>query len=333
MNPELPLQMMQMMTGGVVAQSVSVAAELGIADRLTSGPLTTAQLAEAVGADAGKLHRLLRFLASLGVFQSAQDGTWSLTPLAELLRSDGPASMRAGARMLGRMSKVMPHLVDNVRTGQCAYNLAFGKPIFEDLSAKPEDAAIFDAAMNSFHGPETDAVLNAYSFKGIAVLADLGCGSGAVMAATLQRYPEMRGILYDQAHVLSRTASSIHAAGLNGRCALETGNFFESVPSGADAYFMRHILHDWPDERCVGILRNIRKAIPSTGRLLIVEAVVPDGNDPSPSKLFDMFMMLFPDGLERSETQFRGILKPAGFELASVTPTESAVSVIEARPI
>jgi hypothetical protein len=325
--------MMQMMTGGVVAQSIAVAAELGIADQLASEPRTTAQLASAVGADAEKLHRLLRFLASLGVFQLAGDDKWSLTPLADLLRSEGPASMRAGARMLGRMSSVLSHLVDNVRSGQCAYGLAFGKPIFEDLGSKPEDAAIFDAAMNSFHGPETDAVLNAYSFKGVSVLADVGCGSGAVMAATLERYPEMRGILYDQAHVLSRTTAFIQAAGLTGRCALETGNFFDSAPAGADAYFMRHILHDWTDELCVRILRNIRKVIPSHGRLLVIEAVVPEGNDPSPSKLFDMFMMLFPDGLERSEGQFRGILKSSGFGLTKIVPTESAVSVIEAHPI
>src|SRR5262245_11476702 len=138
MNPELSLQMMQMMTSGVLAQSISVAAELGIADLLQAEKRTTEELAAAVGVDAQKLHRLLRYLASIGVFAQLPDGDWDLTPLAGVLRSDVPGSMRAGARMLGRMSKVMPHLVDNVRSGTCAYQLAFGKPIFDDLSGKPE---------------------------------------------------------------------------------------------------------------------------------------------------------------------------------------------------
>ena len=165
------------------------------------------------------------------------------------------------------------------------------------------------------------------------MLADIGGGSGAVMIATLERYPAMRGLLYDQPHVLERTAARVTAAGLESRCTLVGGNFFDSIPAGADAYSMRHILHDWQDDTCVRILRNIRQVIPPSGRLLVIEAVVPEGNDPSPSKLFDMFMMLFPDGLERTEGQFRSIFKAGGFELAGVTPTPSAVSVLEGRPI
>ena len=333
MDPELSLQMMQMMSGGLVAQSVSVAAELGIADLLASQPHTATQLATATRTDPEKLYRLLRFLASLGVFQQGADGAWSLTPLAGVLCSEVPGSMRAGARMLGRMSSVTPHLLENVRTGQCAYRLAFGKPIFEDLSGKPEDAAIFDAAMNSFHGGETDAVLDAFSYAGISTLADIGCGSGVVMAATLQRYPAMRGILFDQAHVIERTTHNIRNAGVADRCTLLSGSFFESVPSGADAYTMRHILHDWSDELCVGILNNIRKVISASGRLIIIETVVPDGNAPSPSKLFDMFMMMLPDGMERSEAQFRALFTASGFTLTGITPTQSPVSVIEARPV
>jgi hypothetical protein len=333
MNPELTFQMIEMIAGGVVAQSVSVAAEIGVADQLAHGPRTTAQLATATGVETDKLSRLLRFLASQGVFQEDAHGAWSLTPLADLLRSDAPHSMRAGARMFGRMAAVWPNLEENVRTGQCAYPLAFGRPIFEDLAHKPEDAAIFDAAMTSFHGGETDAVLNAYSYDGISVLADVGCGIGTVMAATLHRYPDLRGILFDQAHVLERTTPHIDAAGVASRCTLVSGNFFETVPPGADAYTMRHILHDWSDERCLTILGNIRKVIPADGRLLVIETVVPAGNEPSASKLFDMVMMALPDGMERSQDQFRAIFDASGFALTSVTPTASPVSVIEARPV
>ncbi|MEZ5417105.1 MAG: methyltransferase [Vicinamibacterales bacterium] len=332
MTPEHSLQMMQMMTGGFVAQAVSTAAEFGIADHLVHGPRSTAQLAEAVHASPAHLHRLLRFLASLGVFEEGAHG-WSLTPLGELLRSDVPGSVRAGARMMARCAPATIRLYDNVRTGTCAYPLAFGKPIFEDLAGKPDDAALFDIAMKSFHGGETDAVLNAYSYDDVSVLADIGCGSGEVMTATLQRYPALRAILFDQAHVMQRTEGNMQAAGLAGRCQVAAGNFFEAVPTGADAYAMRHILHDWQDDQCVTILRNIRRVIPASGRLLVIEAVVPDGNSPSPAKLFDMIMMTLPDGMERTEAQFRALFDASGFRLAEVTPTQSPVSVIEARPV
>jgi hypothetical protein len=291
-------------------------------------------LAALINADEQKLHRLLRFLASVGLFQINTNGAWQLTPMAGLLLTDAPYSVRAGARMLGRMSATYPHMTENVRTGVCAYSLAFGKPIFEDLLDKPEEATIFDAAMNSFHGGETEAVLDAYSYDGIDVLADIGCGAGAVVMATLKRYPALRGILFDQPHVLERTADAVTAAGMMGsRCELHAGSFFEAIPGGADAYSMRHILHDWTDDLCVRILGNIRKVIPADGRVLIIEAVVPEGNAPSMSKLFDMFMMIFPDGRERTEAEYRTLLAAGGFRLHSVTPTLSPVSVIDARPV
>ena len=333
MEQNLPQQMMQMLTGGVVAQAIAVAAELGVADRLSAGPKTAVQLAAAVGADEQKLFRILRFLAGLGIFSVDAEGAWSLTPMAELLKTDHPASARAGARMLGRLSATYPHMAENVRSGTCAYSLTFGKPIFEDLADKPEDAAIFDAAMNSFHGGETEAVLQAYSYEGVGTLADIGCGAGAVMMATLQRYPTMRGILFDQKHVLGRTEGIVREAGMEGRCELAAGSFFETIPAGADAYTMRHILHDWPDEQCVKILTNIRRVMPAAGRLLVVEAVVPEGNDFSPAKLGDIIMMIFPDGMERTEAQYRQLFARAGFALHSVTPTETPVSVIEGRPV
>ena len=187
--------------------------------------------------------------------------------------------------------------------------------------------------MNSFHGGETGAVLDAYSYDGIQVLADVGCGSGIVLMETLKRYPSLRGMFFDQAHVLQRTAADVRAAGLEDRCELLAGSFFEAIPAGADAYSMRHIIHDWTDDLCVRILANIRKVIPAHGRLLIIEAVVPEGNDPSLSKLFDMIMMTIPDGMERTEAEYRKLLAAAGFTLHSVTPTLSPVSVIDARPV
>jgi hypothetical protein len=333
MDHALVQQMRQMMTGGVVAQSVAVAAELGVADQLTDSEKTTSQLAAILDTNEEKLHRLLRFLAGVGIFQMNANGAWQLTPAARLLLDDEPGSIRAGARLLGGASAGYPHLIENIRTGTCAYNLAYGKPLFEDLQTKPESAAIFDAAMNSFHGGETEAVLAAYKYDGIQTLADIGGGAGTAIIATLKQYPALRGILFDQADVIQRSAETIKAAGLESRCAMHAGNFFESIPAGADAYSMRHIIHDWPDDLSIKILSNIRKAIPANGRLLIIETVIPEGNDFAPGKLFDMLMMLFPDGKERTEAEYRKLLSASGFALHSVTPTQSPVSVIDARPI
>jgi hypothetical protein len=333
MDHALVQQMRQMMTGGVVAQSIAVAAELGVADQLTDSEKTTSQLAAILDTDEEKLHRLLRFLAGIGVFQMNGNGAWQLTPAARLLLDDEPGSIRAGARLLGGAASVYPRLIENIRTGTCSYNLAYGKPLFEDLQTKPEEAAIFDAAMNSFHGGETEAVLAAYKYDGVQTLADIGGGAGTAIIATLKQYPALRGILFDQADVVQRSAETIKAAGLESRCAIQAGNFFESIPAGADAYSMRHIIHDWPDDLCIKILSNIRKVIPSNGRLLIIESVIPEGNDFAPAKLFDMLMMLFPDGKERTEAEYRKLLSASGFALHSVTPTQSPVSVIDARPI
>jgi SAM-dependent methyltransferase len=186
--------------------------------------------------------------------------------------------------------------------------------------------------MNGFHAGETEAVLDAYDYSEISTLADIGCGNGTVLLTTLNRYPTLRGLFFDQAHVIDRMRNGI-SAGLAGRCELISGSFFESAPGGADAYFLRHIIHDWPDEPSLRILRNIRRVIPQSGRLLIVEMIVPPGNGASIAKNFDMTMMIFPpDGLERTEEEYRDLLKNGGFEISRITPTASPVSVIEARP-
>ena len=176
-------------------------------------------------------------------------------------------------------------------------------------------------------------MIEAYDFNGIATLADVGGGNGSLLTAVLGEYPEMRGLLFDLGHVAGRARDNIAVAGCSDRCEVREGNFFESFPAGVDAYLMRHIIHDWTDEQCVQILNNCRAVIPERGRLLIVEAVVPSGNDPSPAKDLDMAMLLYPGGMERTEEEYRGLFAAAGFELAGVTPTASPVSVLEGRPV
>ena len=328
-------RMAELIMGFVPAQAVAVAAELGIADLVAREAMTAEQLAAATHTNPRNLYRLLRFLASIGIFQADQNNRFGLTPMASLLRSDIEGSMRSMSRIMGRTGPLTSnHMVDAVRSAKYPFELAFGKPLFAFLTEHPEDAALFDAAMNGFHGGETQAVLDAYNFGKISKLADVGCGNGSVLTATLKRHPALRGLFFDLPHVIERARAGIATAGLTDRCELVTGNFFETAPSGADAYFMRHIIHDWNDEASLRIIRNIRTVIPSNGRLLIVEAVIPEGNDPSPAKNFDILMMLYPpDGLERTEDEYRKLLRAGGFEISGITPTASPVSVIEARPV
>jgi O-methyltransferase domain len=220
-----------------------------------------------------------------------------------------------------------------MRTGQPGFEKTYGMPLFDHVAEHPDLGPIVDAGMSSIHGYETGAMLDVYDFSGVRVLADIGGGNGSLLGAVLQRYPQMRGILFDRGHVAERARRSLGEQGLSDRCEVREGSFFESVPAGADAYLFRHVLHDWTDQQCLQILRHCRKVIPAQGRLLVVECIVPTGNGRSISKEFDISMMNFTGGLERTEVQFRALFANAGFELSSITPTATMVSIAEGRPI
>jgi cyclopropane fatty-acyl-phospholipid synthase-like methyltransferase len=220
-----------------------------------------------------------------------------------------------------------------VKTGEPSFQKVYGKPLFDYIGEHPELAPIFDAGMTAFHGHETAAMLDAYDFSGIETLADIGGGNGSLLGAVLQRYPRMKGILYDLGHVSGRARDALKALGLENRCSVVEGNFFESVPRGADAYLMRHVIHDWTDEQSVQILSNCRKVIPPHGKVLLVEFSVPGANQASLGKDADMIMLAFPGGCERTEEEYRALFERSGFRLAKVTPTKSAVCVIEGRPV
>jgi hypothetical protein len=325
--------MSRLLTGYWIAQAIHVAAQLGLADLLKEGPKTVAHLAEATGAHARSLYRLLRALASEGVFAEDEQGRFALTPLAECLRSDVPSSQRSMAIMNGEEHyRCWGELLYSVQTGQNAFEKLYGQPIFHYLAAHPRQARIFDEGMVGVHGAETKAMLDAYDFRGIATLVDIGGGNGSLLAATLQRYPSLRGMVFDRPDVIERARVSLQAAGLENRCSLMGGNFFETVPAGGDAYLMRHIIHDWNDEQCRTILRHCRKVVPPSGKLLLVESVIPAGNEPCFAKLLDLTMLVIPGGMERTEAEYRQLLASAGFRLQRVVPTSAHVDVIESVP-
>lgn len=323
-----------MMTGYWVSQGVYVAAKLGLADLLhQQGPQTADSLAAATGTHASSLYRLLRALASVGLFTEDAEHRFSLTSAAEALRSDVEGSQRSLAIMMGEEHfACWGELLYCVRSGKNAFEKIYGEPIFNYLSKHPEQARTFDEAMVGVHGRETAAMLDAYDFSGFKVVADVGGGNGSVLRELLARHSAVHAWLCDLPGVVERATPRIAAAGLAERLLAIPTNFFQEVPAGADAYLMRHIIHDWNDEQSQQILKNVRRAIPAHGRLLLVESVILPGNQPDFGKLLDLNMLVIPGGKERTEAEYRALYGQCGFRLARIVPTTGGVSVIEGLP-
>jgi hypothetical protein len=322
----------RMLAGAWVTQALHVAAKLRLADLVQERPRTADELASATQTQSPALYRLLRTLASVGVFCEDDRLYFSLTPLAECLRSDAPGSQRAMALRAGELFwPVWAELLYSVETGRSAFEKVYGLPLFEFLSQNPEQARLFDETMAGMHGRETAAMLEAYDFSGIRVLADVGGGNGSVLTAVLQRYPDVRGVLFDVPGVVERAKAGLRAAGLTDRCRVIGGDFFASIPGGADVLLMRHILHDWDDDGALKILRNAHRALDRQGKLLVVESVLPPGNDASFGKLLDLAMLAIPGGQERTEGEYRRLCEAAGFRVTRIVPTRAEVSILEAE--
>ena len=327
------MALLQLASGSWIGQAVHVAAKLGIADLLEDGPKSPATLAEATGAHAGTLHRLLRALASLGVFAEDADGRFALTSLAEGLRTNAPGSLRAYAIMMGEdwHWRAWGDLLNSVRTGQPAFEHVFGCHMFSYFGEHPEAARVFDAAMTSRTGQETAAVIAAYEWPASATIVDVGGGQGALLAAILARNPDVHGVLFDMPHVIAAARGLIEEAGLADRCELAAGAFFQRVPAGGDLYLLKRVVHDWDDERASAILRSCRAAMGDRSRLLVIEHALPPGNAPSWGKLLDLQMLvLTPGGRERDEAGFRALLASTGLRLERIIPAGPTASLIEA---
>jgi hypothetical protein len=320
----------QMIFGKWVAMALSVAAKLRLADALASGPQPVADLAEKTGTHPPSLYRVLRALASVGVFAEDADGRFRQTPLSEVLRSDVPGSMRAVADYCGADWSWRPwgRLLDSVRTGKTAFDEVFGEQAFEYLAKHPDESAVFNEGMTGFSMQESPAVAEAYDFSPFGTVVDVGGGHGHLLCTILKKYPGPKGVVFDSPHVAEGATPRIAEAGLADRCRAEGGDFFKAVPPG-DAYVMKHIIHDWPDDRSTMILRNCRKAANSGAKLILVEMVIPPGNGPSPGKLLDLEMLVIASGKERTEAEYAELLAGAGWRLTRVVPTRSPTSVIE----
>ena len=320
----------QMFGGSWITQAIWVAAELGIADLLADGPKTVEELSKKTNTHSDALYRVLRALASVGIFAQDEALRFSSTPRADLLRSDTPGNQRSFAIMMGgEFHAAWGELLHSVRTGGPGFQKRFGVPFFQYMTEHPERHGIYDAAMTGVHGRETEPMLDAYDFGAFKTVVDIGGGNGLQLAAILNRHPAIQGVLFDLPAVVDRARSTISRSGVSDRIRIEGGDFFSSVPAGADAYVLRHIIHDWEDPEAIAILRQCREAAAPDGRILIVEMVVPPGNEPGFGKWLDL-MMLLVAGRERTKEEYSHLLSEAGLSMTRVIPTDSDVSIIEA---
>jgi hypothetical protein len=325
--------MLQIISGFWISRAVYVIAKLGIPDILNSGPKTAEELASATNTDAPSLYRVLRALASVGVVNS-EDGRFALNALTETLVTDAPGSLRwfAISELGQEHYPAWGNLMHSVRTGEIAFDNFFGVDIWKYFANNPEDAAVFNDSMSGVTAVANEEILSLYDFSGFNKIVDVGGGHGGLITSVLKKNPNLKGVLFDAPEVIEGAQTKIEAAGLADRLETASGNFFEAVPAGGDAYIMKWIIHDWDDQKSNTILRNIRNQIPANGRLILIDSVVPETNEPHFSKFIDLNMLVMTGGKERTEKEFQELLAAAGFRLLRVIPTKVPTSIVEAEP-
>jgi hypothetical protein len=329
---EMAIKMVEMISGFWVSRVIYIAAKLGLADQLKDGSKTASEVAEATQTHAPSLYRVMRALAAAGVLVEDEEKRFGLTPLGATLRSDVPFSLRALATSeLGEIHyPSWGALLHTVRTGERAFDHVFGTDCWDYFSKHPEYAQIFNQSMTEVTRIVEPAVTKAYDFSSFARIVDVGGGHASLLTSILKNSPGSKGVIMDAPQVVAGAKERIEAEGLTERCEAMGGNFFEAVPEGGDVYIMKHIIHDWDDQEAVAILKNCRRAIKDGGKVILIESVVSEGNEPSLAKFGDLVMMLIPGGRERTEAEYRAIFEAAGFRLERIIPTESPMSVIEA---
>lgn len=328
-----PAAMMEMILATWASQAITVAAELGVADALTDGPLPVEELADRVGADADALRRLLRALISRGIFRRRRDGRYELNCLAATLCSDAPVSISAAARFYGsrEQRERWTLLIDAIRTGRSVVPALRGKESFDYFADQPELAELFNQTMTSISQLTTASVVTAYNFGAYPTIVDVGGGQGGLLASILTAAPASRGVLYDLPSVIATAGKLLEQHRVADRVRMAEGSFFHSVPGGGDAYILKNILHDWPDDKAVQILRNVRTAATPHATVLLVELVIPENDREFPGKWVDLEMLLNLGARERVATEYRELLGRAGFQMTRVVPTASPLSLVEAR--
>ena len=323
--------MMQMITGFWTSCCVYAAAKLDLADHLKTGPKTANQLAETTHCDAASLYRVLRALSAAGVFTENNKQEFETTALGATLQSDSPGSMKAMAiAQLGDHFNAWGNLTYSIKTGNISFDNIEGMSIWKYYETHPDEGINFMKAMSGVTNAVVMNVLPFYDFSNFKTIVDVGGGNGALLTAVLNAAPAAKGIVFDEEYVVEETRKALLAKSLESRCTVQGGSFFEGIPGGADAYLMKMILHDWNDEQSLQILKNCSKAMNPDSKLLVIEAVIPKGNDPHPGKFMDINMLAMTGGRERTEEEFSELFAKAGLKLSKIISTHSPMfSIIE----
>ena len=326
-------KLLEMIAMRHVPQALHVVAVLGVADLLVDEPKSADELAQATASHGRTLYRVLRTLVTAGVFAEDTAGRFRLTALGQPLRSDVADSVRAASVFLSGESELEGRLIDCVRSGKTAIELASGTNWIE-YYRQPTRAAVFNAAMTALSNAHYAGVVDAYDFRSIRKLVDVGGGHGKLLSMILTSYPKMRGVLFDLPHAFEGGQRTIAEAGLSDRCEVVSGDFFRSVPGGGDAYILSRVIHDWTDEKAAAILKVVRSVLPAKGRLLLFETMIEAGNRLSYPLLSDLNMVIRTGGCERSEAEYRSLYKAAGLKLtrAIKTPSPTGMTIIEGKP-
>ena len=327
--------MLQIISGFWISRAVYVIGKLGIPDLLQSGAKTAEELASATNTHAPSLFRILRAIVSIGVLSSVEGGRFAQTPLSETLVTDAPGSLRwfAVSELGQEHYPAWGNLMHSVKTGEIAFDNFFGVDIWKYFQQNPEDGAVFQNSMSGVTAATNEQIRSLYDFSKFETVVDVGGGHGGLITSILQTNPKVKGILFDAPQVIADARPKIEAAGLADRCETVAGDFFKSVPAGGEAYVMKWIIHDWNDQQAVTILRNCRNQMKPGGKLIIVDCVVPENNEPDFSKFFDLNMLVMTGGKERTKKEFAQILSAAGLKLLRVIPTEVPTSIVEAEPV
>lgn len=329
------LAMIQMATSFWMPLAIHTAAKWRVADFLEDGPKTATELARLTNTQEDPLRRLLRSLSSLGVFSETEDGRYAQTPLSQTLRSGVPGSLRDFVLMVcsdwyWRAWGQLPH---SIKTAQPGFDHVFGQPVFEYLSQHPEDATIFNGAMTGFSAMSgAEVAPERYDFSGVKTVVDVAGGHGSFLARVLKTHPHLRGVLFDQPAVIEEARTKLAESGVADRCTLLGGDFFASVPEGQDLYMMKMVIHDWPDDRALRILRNCHGAMRKDSRLLLIEELMPARAVPGPQHFIDLAMLTLLGSKVRTEKEFQHLLTQAGFELTRTLDLVHGFAILEARP-
>lgn len=322
-----PQPLFQMIVGHMACQGIATAARLGIADLLVDGPRSVTDLAQEVKVHDESLYRLLRALASVDVFKEDGNKMFCLTPLAEYLRHDSTQSLKNMAMIAGGpLYNTWSELLYAVQTGEETFKKIYKKSLFDFLAENKKEGEIFDAAMEGMHINEVVPMLDSYDFSPFEKVIDVGGGNGSLLSAILEKYETINGMVFDLPETIER--SKVSCEKVISRCKFHGGNFFESIPTGGDIYLMRHIIHDWNDDDSLTILKNCRKAMKPKSKVLIIENIIPKGNESYFGKWLDIGMLLI-GGKERTEEEYNNLLSGAGLKLNRIIPTAIDISIIE----